>query len=324
MVSSVYRKGSSLKEAIEKLCLDAEEAFNKGSNIIIVSDRGVDKDHTAIPSLLATAALQNHLVKAKKRTSLSLVLETGEPRDVHHFATLLGYGASAINPWLAHETIRHMIEDGVLDKEYVQAVEDYNHAILHGVVKIASKMGISTIQSYMGAKVFEAIGLGPDLIEDYFPDTVSRIGGISLERLEKQVLSQHDKAFDPLGLDNDLELDTIGAHGLRSNEEKHLYNPVTIQLLQRATREGTYRLFKQYTQAVLEEQRHTLIRGLFDIKMPEKGIPIDEVEPVSEIVKRFKTGPCPRLHITGGPRDSCNSNEPAAGQVQQRRGRRNA
>jgi glutamate synthase (ferredoxin) len=290
VVFSVYRKGSSLKEAIEKLCLDAEEAFNKGSNIIIVSDRGVDKDHTAIPSLLATAALQNHLVKAKKRTSLSLVLETGEPRDVHHFATLLGYGASAINPWLAHETIRHMIEDSVLDKEYVQAVEDYNHAILHGVVKIASKMGISTIQSYMGAKVFEAIGLGPDLIENYFPDTVSRIGGISLVRLEKQVLSQHDKAFDPLGLDNDLELDTIGAHGMRSNEEKHLYNPVTIQLLQRATREGDYRLFKQYTQAVLEEQRHTLIRGLFDIKMPEKGIPIDEVEPVSEIVKRFKTG----------------------------------
>jgi glutamate synthase (ferredoxin) len=152
VVFSVYRKGSSLKEAIEKLCLDAEEAFNKGSNIIIVSDRGVDKDHTAIPSLLATAALQNHLVKAKKRTSLSLVLETGEPRDVHHFATLLGYGASAINPWLAHETIRHMIEDSVLDKEYVQAVEDYNHAILHGVVKIASKMGISTIQSYMGPR----------------------------------------------------------------------------------------------------------------------------------------------------------------------------
>ncbi len=290
VVSSVYPKGSSLKEAIEKLCIAAEQTFNKGSNIIIVSDRGVDKDHTAIPSLLATAALQRHLVKAKKRTSLSLILETGEPRDVHHFATLLGYGASAINPWLAHETIRHLIDDNVLDKEYDHAVDDYNSAILHGVLKTASKMGISTIQSYMGAKIFEAIGLGPDIIENYFPDTVSRIGGISLAKLEQQVLTLHERAFDPLGLDNDLELDTVGAHGLRSGEEKHLYNPVTIQLLQRSTKEGDYKLFKQYTQAVWEEQRHNLIRGLFDLNLPEKGIDIDEVEPVEEIVKRFKTG----------------------------------
>ncbi len=290
VISSVFPVDMPLKDAIDRLCLDADRIHAEGVNIIVVSDRGVDAKHAAIPSLLATAALQQHLVKAKKRTSLSLVLETGEPRDVHHFATLLGYGASAVNPYLAHETIHQLIEEGLLDKDFYAAVDSYNAAILHGILKIASKMGISTIQSYMGAKIFEAVGIGPDLQESFFPDTVSRIGGISLEELERQTKARHSRAFDPLGLENDLTLDTVGNHTMRSREERHLYNPVTIQLLQRSTKYGDYGLFKQYSQAVREEQRHTLIRGLFDLKYPEKGIPIDEVEPVEEIVKRFKTG----------------------------------
>jgi len=250
----------------------------------------VDENHVAIPSLLAVSALNQHLVKTKKRTSVALILESGEPRDVHHFATLLGYGACAINPYLAQESIKELIDNKMLDKDYYAAVNDYNKAILNGIVKIASKMGISTIQSYQGSQIFEAIGIDEDVINKYFTNTVCRIGGTSLEDMEKEVDALHSMAFDPLGLATDLTLDSPGHHKMRSGGDEHLYNPATIHTLQEATRRGDYELFKQYTALVNDENSIKNLRGLMDFKYPEKGIPLEEVESVDSIVTRFKTG----------------------------------
>ena len=235
-------------------------------------------------------ALNQHLVKTKKRTSVALILESGEPRDVHHFATLLGYGACAINPYLAQESIKELIDNKMLDKDYYAAVNDYNKAILNGIVKIASKMGISTIQSYQGSQIFEAIGIDEDVINKYFTNTVCRIGGTSLEDMEKEVDALHSMAFDPLGLATDLTLDSPGHHKMRSGGDEHLYNPATIHTLQEATRRGDYELFKQYTALVNDENSIKNLRGLMDFKYPEKGIPLEEVESVDSIVTRFKTG----------------------------------
>lgn len=173
-----------------------------------------------------------------------MILESGEPREVHHFATLLGYGASAINPYLAQETIHELIGDDLLDKDYYAAVDDYNSAVLHGIVKIASKMGISTIQSYQGSQIFEAIGIGKDVIDEYFTGTVSRIGGITIKDIEKNVDNLHTAAFDPLDLGVSDELESRGSHKFRSGKEEHLYNPQTIYMLQQATRTGDYELYK--------------------------------------------------------------------------------
>ncbi len=286
----IYYKSTSLEKAIDRLYVEVDRAYAKGANIIILSDRGVDENHVPIPSLLAVSALQKYLIRTKKRTKLALVLESGEPREVHHFATLLGYGACAINPYLALDTIRELIDMNMLDKDYYAAVEDYTNAVLHGIVKIASKMGISTIQSYQGSQIFESIGISKDVIDKYFTDTVCRIGGIDLEDIARDVDELHSKAFDPLGLDNDLTLDSIGRHKMRSGGEEHLYNPQTIHLLQQSTRRGDYDLFKQYSAALHEETHVGNLRGLMDFKYPEKGIPIEEVEDVDSIVKRFKTG----------------------------------
>ena len=285
-----YYKNTSLEKAIDHLYLEADRAYKNGANIIILTDRGVDEYHVAIPSLLAISALQQHLVRTKKRTSLAVILESAEPREVHHFATLLGYGASAINPYLAHDTIREMVANNMLDKDPYAAINDYNDAILSGIVKIASKMGISTIQSYQGSKIFEAIGLGKDLVDAYFTDTVSRVGGITLQDIEKQVDDLHTQAYDPLGLETDLILESRGQHKSRSHKEDHLYNPETIHLLQQATWTGSYELFKQYTHCIDEKEAQMNLRSLMDFNYPEKGISIDEVESVDEIVKRFKTG----------------------------------
>ena len=257
---------------------------------MVLSDRGVDENHVAIPSLLAISALNRHLVVTKKKTSVALILESGEPREVHHFATLLGYGACAINPYLAQESIKELIDSHMLDKDYYAAVEDYNNAILHGIVKIASKMGISTIQSYEGSQIFEAIGIDKEVINKYFPHTVCRVGGITLEDIERQVDDLHSQAFDPLGLANDLTLDSLGHHKMRSGADEHLYNPATIHLLQESTRRGDYQLFKEYTALVNDETSVKNLRGLMDFNFPEKGVPIDEVESVDSIVTRFKTG----------------------------------
>ena len=285
-----YYNNTNLERALDRLYVEIDRAHRDGANILILTDRGVDEYHEAIPSLLAVAAVHQHLVITKKRTSVAVILESGEPRDVHHFATLLGYGACAINPYLAQESIRHMIEDGTLDKDYYAAVDDYNDAILHGIVKIASKMGISTIQSYQGAKIFEAIGIDRSVIDKYFTNTISRIGGITLEDIQKDVDYLHSRAFDPLGLGTDSTLDSIGNHKMRSGQEEHLYNPQTIHLLQMAARTGDYSLFKQYTALINSETNTGNLRGLMDFKFPEKGVPIDEVESVDSIVQRFKTG----------------------------------
>lgn len=289
-IPTIYYKNSSLEKAMDYLFIEVDRAIHDGANILILSDRGVDEYHVAMPSLLALSGLQQHLVRTKKRTSVAIILETGEPREVHHFATLLGYGACAVNPYLAHETIRQLIDTGMLQKDYYAAVDDYNHGILSGIVKIASKMGISTIQSYQGAKIFEAIGLKEEFINKYFTDTVSRVGGIGIEEIAQDYLARHSQAFDPLGLEVDLTLDSLGQHKSRSCGEEHLYNPRTIHMLQQSTRLGNYEMFKQYTDMVNEEGAHINLRGQLDFNYPKKGIPIEEVESVDEIVQRFKTG----------------------------------
>lgn len=285
-----YYKNTSLEKALGRLCLAADRAYREGVNVLVLTDRGVDENHVAIPSLLAVAAMQQHLVTTKKRTRVAMILESAEPREVHHFATLLGYGACAINPYLAHSTIKELIDNGMLDKDYYAAVNDYDSAVLHGIVKIASKMGISTIQSYQGSKIFEAIGISKDVIEKYFTDTKYCVGSLELEDIQEQVDRLHSTAFDPLGLSVDLTLESRGQHKARGNKEAHLYNPETIHLLQQSAWTGDYGLFKQYSKAV-DEKEHTMnLRSLLDFNYPAKGIPIDEVESVDEIVKRFKTG----------------------------------
>ncbi len=289
VVPTIYYKNTKLERAIDRLFVEVDKAYKEGANIIILSDRGVDENHVPIPSLLAVSAVHQHLVETKKQTSLSLILESGEPREVHHFATLLGYGARAVNPYLALETIQELIDEKLLNKDYYAAVNDYCTAVMHGIVKIASKMGISTIQSYQGSKIFEAIGISQEVIDKYFAGTVSRIGGITLEDIEKSVDTMHSKAFDPLGRNVDLSLDSVGKHKMRSGGEEHRYNPATIHMLQKSTRLGDYSLFKEYTKMV-DEERSGSLRTLMDFRFPEKGIPLEEVESVDEIVKRFKTG----------------------------------
>lgn len=270
VVPIVYYKNTSLERAIDRLFVEVDRAYRDGVNILILSDRGVDENHVPIPSLLAVSALNQYLVRTKKRTRVALILESGEPREVHHFATLLGYGACAINPYLAQDTIKELIESNMLDKDYYAAVDDYNNAVLHGIVKIASKMGISTIQSYQGSQIFEAIGIAPEVISKYFSNTVCRVGGITLKDIEQQVDDLHSQAFDPLGLKNDLTLNSPGHHKMRSGGDEHLYNPATIHMLQESTRRGDYQMFKQYTAMVNDEDSIKNLRGLMDFNYPKR------------------------------------------------------
>ena len=288
-VSTLYYKSTPMDRVIDHLFVEVDKAYREGANILILSDRGVDENHVALPSLLAVAAVHRHLVVTRKCTAMSLILESGEPRQVHHFATLLGYGASAVNPYLAHATIAELVEDGLLEKDYYAAVDDYDKAVLAGIVKIASKMGISTIQSYQGSKIFEAIGISGDVIDRYFTGTVSRVGGITLSDIAAAADAQHSKAFDPLGLDSDLSLTAMGRHKSRAQGEQHRYNPRTIHMLQAATREGSYDRFRQYTEMVDAEETGYL-RSLLEFNYPAEGIPLEEVESEDEIVRRFKTG----------------------------------
>ena len=289
-VSLLYYKNTSLERAVSQLAVAVDRAWREGANVVVLSDRGVDENHVAIPSLLAVSAMEQYLIRTKKRTAVSIILESAEPRDVHHFAALLGYGARAVNPYLAEETIVELIEEGLLDKDFHTAVKDYTQAVLHGIVKIASKMGISTLQSYQSAQIFEAVGIRQDVIDKYFTNTVSRVGGIGLDEMGAAVERSHAKAFDPLGLEVDLELDSLGSHKARSGGEDHLYDPQTIHLLQQATRRGDYDLFRQYTRRVDDETRPHTLRGLLDMKYADAPIPLEEVESVEAIVKRFKTG----------------------------------
>ncbi len=290
VIPILYYKNTRLSKAIQRLYIEADKAYNEGANILILSDRGVDENHLAIPSLLAVSALHRHLVVTKRRTSLAVILESGEPRTVHHFATLLGFGASAINPYLAQETIHQLIHEDLLDKDYYAAVNDYNDAILHGIVKIASKMGISTIQSYQGSRIFEAIGIGREVIDEYFTGTVSRVGGITMRDIEVNTDRMHTAAFDPLRLGTDAELPSIGIHGFRSGREEHLYNPRTIHALQKAARTGDYEQYRAYSKMITEEMGTMNLRSLVDFRFAENAVPLDEVESVDSIVRRFKTG----------------------------------
>lgn len=288
-VPITYYKSTPMERVLDHLFVEVDKVYREGANILILSDRGVDENHVAIPSLLAVAAVHGHLVRTKKATAMSIILESGEPRVVHHFATLLGFGASAVNPYLAHAAIEKLCASDLLEKDYYAAVSDYDMAVSTGIVKIASKMGISTIQSYQGSKMFEAIGISKDVIDKYFKGVVSPVDGITLEDIERATDEQHSKAFDPLGLNTDLIIASRGMHKMRSGGEEHRYNPATIHMLQKATRDGNYEEFKQYTQMVDKEETGYL-RSLMDFVYPEKGVKLEEVESVDSIVRRFKTG----------------------------------
>ncbi|MBQ9828024.1 MAG: glutamate synthase large subunit, partial [Lachnospiraceae bacterium] len=288
-VSTLFFRSTPMKRVLKHLFVEVDRAYKEGANILILSDRGVDENHVALPSLLVVAAVHKHLVETKKSTAMSLILESGEPREVHHFAALLGYGASAVDPYLAHATIAELIDKDILDKDYYAAVEDYDNAILFGIVKIASKMGISTIQSYQGSKIFEAIGIADDVINEYFEGTVNRVGGAGLDDIARSLEEQHNKAFDPLGLAVDLELTSPGRHKYRSAGEDHRYDPRAVHCLQIAAREGSYEKYREYTELV-DSPKTGYLRSIMDFDYPEEGVPLEEVESESSIVKRFKTG----------------------------------
>lgn len=288
--SILYYKGTSLEKALDRLFVEVDKHCKDGANIIILTDRGVDEYHVAIPSLLAVSAIHQHLVRTKQGSTVALVLESGEPREVHDFAALLGYGACAVNPYLAHESVLQLIENGLLEKDAGQAIADYNRAVVAGIVKIASKMGISTLQSYQGSKMFEAVGIDPTVVEKYFTGTVSRIGGITLQDLQKQIDELHSKAFDPLGFYVDLTLDSPGIHRERGGKESHRYDPLTISLLQQSTRTGDYGIYKQYTATLYPQGATPNLRSLLRVKWADTPLPLSEIESEDEIVKRFRTG----------------------------------
>ena len=279
--------------ALAQLFLRCDKACLGGANLLILSARGVDENHVAIPSLLAVAALEQHLIQTRKRTAVSVILESGEPRDVHQVAALLGYGARAVNPYLAHECIAELIDKGLLDKDFYAAVADYDRAILAGVVSVAAKMGISSLQSYQSAQCFEAVGLDGDLMARFFPNTPCQVGGVGLDAIEAAVTASHDRAFDPMDLSTDPAIDSGGIQKLRSGprDESHLYDPVTILTLQRAVRTGRYDLFKAYSARVDAWNRRHTLRGRMEFDTAGRvSLPLSEVEPVEEIVRRFKTG----------------------------------
>ncbi|MBP5358483.1 MAG: glutamate synthase large subunit, partial [Treponema sp.] len=286
--------GSRLESALDSIFNQIDSAYSEGFNIIILSDRGVDENHVAIPSLLAVSAVEQYLIRTKKRTKISIILESGEVRDVHQAAMCLGYGARAVNPYLAQEAITELIDQKLLDKDYHTAIDDYNKAIIDGIVKIAAKMGISAVQSYQSAQIFEAVGIAPEVIEKYFTNTVSRVGGITLKEIEEDIIYHHEQAWNALGLTVNTHLDSVGYHKFRRgpNAEDHLYNPETIIALQESTRNGDYARFKEYTAMVDDNSHPHTLRAMldFDFASGSGEIPLDEVESVDSIVQRFKTG----------------------------------
>ncbi|HYH01487.1 MAG TPA: glutamate synthase central domain-containing protein, partial [Bacillota bacterium] len=282
--------GSGLKQAMDSLCREALKQIENGVNIIILSDRNINENQVAIPALLAVAGLHHFLIREKVRTRVSLVLESGEPREVHHFALLIGYGATAVNPYLVFETIEEMVEKNLLaDMDVYHATKNYRKAVLKGIVKILSKMGISTIQSYQGAQIFEALGIDASVIGPYFTGTPSRIGGVNLELIAQEALQRHEKAFNRYIADPGLE--TGGIYQWRKEGEYHLYNPETIHKLQQACWNNDYELYKEYTRLIDDQtQRQCTLRGLLEFKSNGSPVPLDEVESVESICRRFKTG----------------------------------
>jgi glutamate synthase domain-containing protein 2/glutamate synthase domain-containing protein 1/glutamate synthase domain-containing protein 3 len=287
----VNEGGAGLEQAMEKLYRQADEAIADGYTILILTDRGFDQEHAPIPSLLAVAGLHHHLVRKATRTRVGLLLESGEPREVHHFAMLLGYGVGAINPYLAFETVDDMIRQKLLENiQHKDAVKNYIKAAVKGVVKTLSKMGISTIHSYRGAQIFEAIGMHHSVVEKYFTGTPSRVEGIQLDAIAKEAALRHHSAF-PGRTAQAATLDSGGQYQWRSDGEYHLFNPETIQKLQLACRLNNFALFKEYSQLVNHQsERLATLRGLLSFKLPTQPVPLDEVESVDTLVKRFKTG----------------------------------
>ncbi|TAJ16171.1 MAG: glutamate synthase large subunit, partial [Dehalococcoidia bacterium] len=285
-------KAHALEDAMQHLFEQADAAIKSGARVLVLSDRGIDRDHVAIPALLATAGLHNHLVRERKRTQVGLVVETGDAREVHHFALLVGYGAGAVNPYLALDGLSRLREDGFVAVDLVEdeAHKHYLKAIKKGVVKVMSKMGISTVQSYRGAQIFEAIGLAPEFVDHYFTKTVSRIGGIGLDQVAAESLEHHHRAF-PTRDGGVHELNWGGQYQWRRDGEYHLFNPDTVFRLQHATRTGQFNIFKEYTTLVNDQSRQlATLRGLFEIRPAGAPVPIDEVESAESLFKRFKTG----------------------------------
>ncbi len=283
--------GPGLERAMERLCREASAAVADGCTILILSDRGVDKAQAPIPSLLATAGVHHHLVREGTRTRCALVLESGDAREVHHCALLIGYGAGAVNPYLAFETLDDMIRQGQLPGlTHDKAVRNYIKALNKGILKVMSKMGISTLASYCGAQIFEAVGLSRAFVERYFTGTPTRIEGVGIEVVSEEVRRRHEKAFPkrPVG---QADLDWGGEYQWRRDGEYHLFNPETVFKLQHATRSGQYSIFKEYTTQVDQQTRKlATLRGLFGLKQASTPVPLDEVESVESIVKRFSTG----------------------------------
>jgi glutamate synthase (ferredoxin) len=283
--------GEGMRRALKDLFETASSAIRSGATILILSDRPVDKDHAPIPSLLATSGLHHHLVREGLRTRATLIVETGDAREVHHYCLLIGYGASAINPYLAFETLDDMIRQGLLTGiDHRKAVNHYTKAVKKGVLKVMSKMGISTLQSYRGAQIFEAIGLNQNFVDTYFTNTPSRIGGIGLEEIAEETIERHRRAFPkrPVRMP---DLDWGGQYQWRQDGEYHMYNPESIHKLQYSTRANNYKIFKEYSELINSaSQRLCTLRGLMDLRFSENPIPLDEVEPVESIMKRFATG----------------------------------
>jgi glutamate synthase domain-containing protein 2/glutamate synthase domain-containing protein 1/glutamate synthase domain-containing protein 3 len=280
-----------LVEAMDELCRGASRAVADGYDFLILSDRGVGPDHVAIPALLAVAGVHHHLVREGSRARIGLILESGEPREVHHFSLLVGYGAGAVNPYLAFETLGDLVDQGLLPgTARNDAIAHYIKAVTKGIVKVMSKMGISTIQSYCGAQIFEAIGLDRELIDRYFTWTPSRIEGAGLDVIAREALRRHELAF-PAHAAGDRELPSGGQYQWRREGEMHLFNPETVHRLQVAVRTGNFEAFKKYSDAVNDAARKlATLRGLFELRFAHTPVPIEEVEPVESIVRRFKTG----------------------------------
>jgi len=286
--------GEKLEKALDSLCRRSSQAIKDGYRLLILSDRSVDHEHAPIPSLLALTAVHNHLVRERQRTQVALIIESGEPREVHHLALLIGYGASAVNPYLAIETLEDMAQRGRLSVSFETALKHYKKAVNKGLLKVFSKMGISTLQSYRGAQIFEAIGLNKGLIDRYFTGTASRIEGVGLDVLAREARMKHEHAFRPT-TDSETELEAGGNYHYRVRGEYHLVNPDTVSKLQHAVRrdqvEGGYETFKEYA-ALIDRQNQDLctLRGLMAFREAARPVKLEEVEPAKEIVKRFATG----------------------------------
>jgi glutamate synthase (ferredoxin) len=283
--------GAALRKALEDLRFKASECIAEGYNVVILSDRGHDAEDAPIPSLLAVSAVHHHLIREGTRTRIGLVLESGEPREVHHFALLVGYGASAVNPYLAFETIHDQVSLGLIPGSAEDAEKKYVKAVNKGIVKVISKMGISTVQSYHGAQVFEAVGLNQDFIDEYFTWTATRVGGVGIDVVAKEARLRNERGFPPRRPIFHTSLPAGGQYKYRATGEYHLFNPETVHKLQYACRTGNYELFKEYT-ALVDKQAKNLctLRGLMDLVPGLRPVSIDEVEPVESIVRRFKTG----------------------------------